>query len=80
MRTRRSRFPGQRIGLMGGTFNPPHEGHVVCAETALKRLKLDQLWWIVTPGNPLKIAVGAAEPREPHGREPGARSPIPPSR
>ncbi len=42
-------LPGQRIGLMGGTFNPPHEGHVICAETALKRLKLDQLWWIVTP-------------------------------
>ena len=51
-------LPGQRIGLMGGTFNPPHEGHVVCAETALKRLRLDQLWWIVTPGNPLKSPSG----------------------
>lgn len=51
-------LPGERIGLMGGTFNPPHEGHVVCAETALKRLDLDQLWWIVTPGNPLKSATG----------------------
>jgi nicotinate-nucleotide adenylyltransferase len=51
-------LPGQRIGLMGGTFNPPHEGHVVCAETALRRLKLDQLWWIVTPGNPLKSPSG----------------------
>ncbi len=49
---------GQRIGLMGGTFNPPHEGHVVCAETALRRLKLDQLWWMVTPGNPLKSSSG----------------------
>ncbi len=47
-------FPGQRIGLMGGTFNPPHEGHAVCAVTALRRLQLDQLWWMVTPGNPLK--------------------------
>jgi nicotinate-nucleotide adenylyltransferase len=47
-------FPGQRIGLMGGTFNPPHEGHAVCAVTALRRLGLDQLWWMVTPGNPLK--------------------------
>ncbi|HMN39029.1 MAG TPA: nicotinate-nucleotide adenylyltransferase [Hyphomicrobium sp.] len=46
--------PGQRIGLMGGTFNPPHDGHRIVAETALKRLKLDQLWWVVTPGNPLK--------------------------
>lgn len=44
----------QRIGIMGGSFNPPHEGHAVVAETALKRLELDQLWWVVTPGNPLK--------------------------
>lgn len=51
-------LPGQRIGLMGGSFNPPHEGHVVIAETALRRLKLDQLWWIVTPGNPLKSVAG----------------------
>lgn len=50
--------PGQRIGLMGGTFNPPHEGHAVCAITALRRLKLDQLWWMVTPGNPLKSCNG----------------------
>jgi len=51
-------LPRQRIGLMGGTFNPPHEGHVICAETALRRLRLDALWWIVTPGNPLKSASG----------------------
>jgi nicotinate-nucleotide adenylyltransferase len=51
-------FAGQRIGLMGGTFNPPHEGHAVCALTALRRLKLDQLWWMVTPGNPLKTGEG----------------------
>lgn len=50
--------PGQRIGLMGGTFNPPHEGHAVCAVTALRRLNLDQLWWMVTPGNPLKANDG----------------------
>ena len=42
------------IGLFGGSFNPPHEGHRLVAETALKRLNLDQLWWMVTPGNPLK--------------------------
>jgi nicotinate-nucleotide adenylyltransferase len=47
-------FSGQRIGIMGGTFNPPHEGHRIVAETAVKRLRLDQLWWVVTPGNPLK--------------------------
>lgn len=45
---------GQRIGVMGGTFNPPHAGHVLITATALKRLALDQLWWVVTPGNPLK--------------------------
>lgn len=46
--------PGLRIGVMGGSFNPPHEGHTLVAATALKRLRLDQLWWVVTPGNPLK--------------------------
>ena len=46
--------PGMRIGLFGGSFNPPHEGHVLVAETALRTLRLDRLWWIVTPGNPLK--------------------------
>jgi nicotinate-nucleotide adenylyltransferase len=46
--------PGQRIGIMGGSFNPVHEGHRIVAETALKRLGLDQVWWLVTPGNPLK--------------------------
>lgn len=47
--------PGQRIGLMGGSFDPPHEGHLLAAETALRRLGLDRLWWIVSPGNPLKM-------------------------
>jgi nicotinate-nucleotide adenylyltransferase len=51
-------FAGQRVGLMGGTFNPPHEGHAICARTALRRLRLDQLWWMVTPGNPLKAGEG----------------------
>jgi nicotinate-nucleotide adenylyltransferase len=39
---------------MGGTFNPPHAGHLLISRTALRRLRLDQLWWVVTPGNPLK--------------------------
>jgi len=43
-----------RIGVMGGSFNPPHEGHLIVARTARKRLRLDQLWWLLTPGNPLK--------------------------
>jgi nicotinate-nucleotide adenylyltransferase len=45
---------GMAIGLFGGSFNPPHAGHALVAEIALRRLALDQLWWIVTPGNPLK--------------------------
>lgn len=45
---------GNRIGIFGGSFNPPHSGHRLVAITALKRLGLDQIWWLVTPGNPLK--------------------------
>jgi nicotinate-nucleotide adenylyltransferase len=45
---------GLAVGLFGGSFNPPHAGHALVAEIALRRLALDQLWWIVTPGNPLK--------------------------
>ncbi|MGL4490280.1 MAG: nicotinate-nucleotide adenylyltransferase [Rhizobiaceae bacterium] len=45
---------GMAVGLFGGSFNPPHAGHILLAEIALKRLELDQIWWIVTPGNPLK--------------------------
>lgn len=46
--------PGMRIGLFGGTFNPPHAGHRLASVIALKRLQLDAIWWLVTPGNPLK--------------------------
>lgn len=47
-------MPGQCVGIMGGSFNPAHDGHRIVAEAAVKRLNLDQLWWVVTPGNPLK--------------------------
>ena len=46
--------PGMRIGLFGGTFDPPHQAHLSASLLALKRLKLDRVWWLVTPGNPLK--------------------------
>lgn len=45
---------GMRIGLLGGSFNPAHEAHVMISQTALRRLGLDAVWWLVTPGNPLK--------------------------
>jgi nicotinate-nucleotide adenylyltransferase len=46
--------PGTRIGLFGGSFNPPHEGHRLVALECLKRLALDRVWILVSPGNPLK--------------------------
>jgi nicotinate-nucleotide adenylyltransferase len=48
--------PGMSIGLLGGSFNPPHDAHRQISLTALKRLGLDQVWWLVAPGNPLKDA------------------------
>ena len=49
-----------RIGLLGGSFNPPHEGHALITRLALRRLALDRVWWLVTPGNPLKSLTGLA--------------------
>jgi nicotinate-nucleotide adenylyltransferase len=46
---------------MGGSFNPPHAGHKIAAEAAMKRLGLDQLWWLITPGNPLKSHNGLSD-------------------
>ena len=43
-----------RIGLLGGSFNPPHEAHRAISLFAIKRLRLDRVWWLVSPGNPLK--------------------------
>jgi nicotinate-nucleotide adenylyltransferase len=47
---------GLRIGLLGGSFDPAHEGHRHVSDVALKALKLDYVWWLVSPGNPLKPA------------------------
>jgi nicotinate-nucleotide adenylyltransferase len=44
----------ERIGLLGGSFNPAHDGHVAISLFAIKRLKLDAVWWLVSPQNPLK--------------------------
>src|SRR5215813_8721876 len=45
---------GMRIGLLGGSFNPPHLAHRTISLFAIKRLRLDRVWWLVSPGNPLK--------------------------
>ncbi len=45
---------GKKIGLLGGSFNPAHDGHVAISLFAMKRLKLDEIWWLVSPQNPLK--------------------------
>lgn len=51
---------GQRIGLLGGSFNPAHQGHRHVSLEALKRLGLDEIWWLVSPQNPLKPQKGMA--------------------
>ncbi|MGB6176271.1 MAG: nicotinate-nucleotide adenylyltransferase [Methylocella sp.] len=48
--------PGLRVGLLGGSFNPPHDGHREASLLVLRRLQLDRIWWLVSPGNPLKDA------------------------
>jgi len=53
--------PHLTIGLLGGSFNPAHAGHRYVSEVARKALKLDAVWWLVTPGNPLKRASELAD-------------------
>ena len=48
----------KRVGLLGGSFNPAHKGHLHLSRTALDRLGLDEVWWMVSPQNPLKSADG----------------------
>lgn len=45
---------GASIGLLGGSFDPAHDAHLAISRTALRRLQLDRIWWLVSPGNPLK--------------------------
>ncbi|MFO1073694.1 MAG: nicotinate-nucleotide adenylyltransferase [Geminicoccaceae bacterium] len=49
-----------RVGLLGGSFNPAHDGHRYISLEALRRLRLDQVWWLVSPQNPLKQRAGMA--------------------
>jgi len=54
----------KRIGLLGGSFNPAHEGHRQLSLAAIDALALDELWWLVSPGNPLKEGAGDMAPYE----------------
>ena len=60
----------RKVGLLGGSFNPAHDGHLHISREALKRLDLDEIWWLVSPQNPLKPAAGMAslEGRMAHAR------------
>ena len=54
------RGKSRRIGLLGGSFNPPHQGHLQIAQRAKRVLKLTEVWWLISPQNPLKSARGLA--------------------
>ncbi|MEM8800004.1 MAG: nicotinate-nucleotide adenylyltransferase [Pseudomonadota bacterium] len=54
--TRQKKWDGRRVGLYGGSFNPAHEGHRHVALVLMRRLKLDAVWWLVSPQNPLKAS------------------------
>ena len=56
-----AKVSSRRIGLFGGSFNPAHEGHVAVSREALKRLQLDEIWWMVSPQNPLKDRADTAD-------------------
>ena len=67
-----------RIGLLGGSFNPAHGGHRAISLFAAKALGLDEIWWLVSPGNPLKPRAGMAPlpARLAHARKVARRAPI----
>lgn len=68
----------KKIGLLGGSFNPAHGGHRAISLFAAKALGLDEVWWLVSPGNPLKPRIGMAPlpARLAHARQVARRAPI----
>ena len=68
----------RRIGLLGGSFNPAHPGHRQISLSAMKALGLDEVWWLVSPGNPLKPKAGMAplNARMAHARKIARRAPV----
>ena len=59
---------GLKVGLLGGSFNPAHDGHRHISLLGLRRLKLDQVWWLVSPQNPLKPTGGTVDRRQRRNR------------
>ena len=71
------RWRGMRIGLLGGSFNPPHDGHLHIARLAQAKFGLDFVWWIVTPQNPLKETKGMRPYKERYAHVEDMLSPYP---
>lgn len=62
---------GPKVGLFGGSFNPAHNGHKLVAQCGLRQVGLDQVWWLVSPGNPLKASTDNYEARKQSVRDLG---------
>jgi nicotinate-nucleotide adenylyltransferase len=65
--------PHRRIGILGGSFNPAHQGHREISLAALALLELDEVWWLVSPQNPLKPVDGMAPESTRRAKWPGTR-------
>ncbi len=69
-----------RVGLYGGSFDPAHETHRAVSLLALKKLRLDAVWWLVTPGQSLEIDVGPGAAARAYGEGPRDGAPSPSDR